>query len=322
MNLLFKTMLLILLAVFAFFANSQIIPDPLSLVASPSAPSAGEKVTVLASTPTIDKEATIFSWTVDGKSRPDLSGQGKYVITLAAGSVGSAISVRVDISGSRGETGSAALSIPTADLALVWFAETYVPRWYKGKALPTQSSTVNIVAISNIKNLQAENLIYRWSLDDEDNILAGAGKQIFRIQLSDLPKATHHIRVKVEDASKTISKEGELFIISTSPRVAIYPLTPLGGIEHRSAPAFFSSSVRGQLDFTAEPFFFSVSAKKELSYQWSIAGGEAVGTAEAPYILSLNTGDSPVGVAPISVSIKPLEQFISTVSKTLTLLLQ
>ncbi len=310
----------------AAFAQAQFIPEPVSLVASPLSPSPGEAVTVTASTPTFDRNSAFFSWTVNSKQRLEFSGQGKNEIQLTAGEIGSVLQVRVEVDGPQGMGGTASVALRVTDLALTWSAETYIPKWYQGKALPTPGAVVNIVAIPRFvvggREIPPQSLVYRWGLDDEERALTGVGAQVFQIRTSDLPKTSHQIKVTIEDSTRQITKEGEMFIIPTNPRLAIYPSTPLGGIEFRSSPLFLPTTARGIIDFQAEPFFFAIKSRKELPYQWSIGGSEGKGNSGEEYKLSLNTGDSPVPVLPVSINVNLVNSVLSAVSKTLTLFLQ
>lgn len=307
--------------------HAQFLPKTLALVASPTSPSPGETFVVEVSAPALDKNASYFSWEVNGKATPDLSGLGKSSLSLVAGELGS--TVRIDVRVSRaggGIAGTATLAVRSADLTLSWYAETYTPQWYKGKALPVQNSIVNVVAMPSIitggRVNRPENLIYRWSLDDEDNTLVGAGKDIFRIRTSDLPKSSHRIKVVVEDVNKTVRKEGVLNITPVLPRAVIYPSSPLGGVESRHAPLFISTGKRGILDWVAEPFFFPVSSRKTLSYRWTVGGGAVVGTPENPFFLTIDTGAKPATLLPIAVSINDKGGLTPSAYKLLTLLLQ
>mgnify|MGYP001588896948 FL=1 len=319
------TILFILAASAAYVARAQFIPDPVSLVATPSSPSPRETVLIEASTPTFDQESAFFSWTVNGNLRPEFSGQGKNQITLTAGEIGSTLQVNVEASAPQGTGGTASLSVRVSDLALTWLAETYTPKWYKGKALPVQNSVVNIVAIPRFviggREIPSRNLIYRWGLDDEDRALSGVGSQVFQVQISIMPKISHHIRVTIEDPGGQIRREGELFIVPVRPRLALYPSSPLGGIEFRSSPAFYQTATRGILDFQAEPFFFPVKSKKELPFRWTVGGVEGRGTPGEENLLSINTGERPVPLIPLSVSVQIPDSVISAISNTLTLLL-
>lgn len=305
--------------------HAQLVPDALSLIASPASPSPGQTVTVQAATPTFDKNTAFFSWGIDGASRPDLSGAGKDSITFVAGSVGSQTRVLVDVARNGGEGSSAALSIISSDLSLPWFAETYVPKWYRGKSLPVANSVVSVAAIPQIildgRALRPQELIYSWDLDDDEGIVSGIGKEVLRVKMSDLPGASHHVKVAIEDTGKRIKKEGEVFLIASTPRVVIYPSSPLGGGEWRTAAAVFVSSAGKLLDFLAEPFFFSVLSKKALSYSWDVAGAEVAGTPQNPHALTVNTAGMESGSIAISISADDQDEFVPSASRSFILTL-
>lgn len=307
----------------ASFVYGQIIPDPLSLAANPSSPSPNQRVTVAANTPTFDKDTAYFSWTVDGTPRPDLSGQGKSSFFLTAGAVGSSVRASVFVERDAGGSLTGSIVIKTVDLALPWFADTLVPRWYKGKALPIPESIVTIVALPQFgSGLKPENLIYRWGLDDQEDILVGAGKQTFRVKTSDLPDTSHHVTVTVENINKDIQKKGEVFIVSGNPLVNIYPSSPLGGIESRSAGSVIATVKRGLFDFAAEPFFLNISSKKTVPFLWTAGGLETTGLAKNPDFLTLDITGLPAGSVPISVSVANVSPILSKITKAITLLLQ
>ena len=310
----------------AYFTYAQFIPTLLTVSATPSSPSPGGTVNVQANTPTLDKDRIFFEWTVDGRNQPDLSGLGKDSIKLTAGPVGSTIRVSVAIFGADQEVKPSSLTINVSELSLSLFAETYAPRWYKGKALPTQNSIARIIAVPEIvvggALLRPENLIYRWNLGDQTDALSGIGQQVFRFRLSDLPKTLHQIRVTVEDAEARIRKEGRIFVSAVAPQVKIYPSSPLGGTEFRSGSAFLLTKLRGLFDSAAEPFFFSASSRKNLRYQWRVSGSEVAGTPENPNLLTIDTTGQPAGAIPIDVVVDDDIDIIPSAVKNLNLILQ
>jgi len=323
----FKTIPLLLVGiVWAGFIHAQVVPDPVSLSATPSSPPPRSQVRIHASTPTFDKNAAIFDWAVDGKARPDFSGIGKDTITLPTGDVGSSIRVSVAIlRQDEGEGGEASLTVYSSDLSLTWFAETYVPKWYRGKALPAQNSIVNIVAVPQISlgtsPIPTENLLYTWSLDDEEDVVSGVGNQVFRIRVSDLPGVAHDVRVIVQDSQKRIKKEGRIFLTPSNPRVAVYQSSPLGGIEPRASPSFIYAPLK-ELDLLVEPFFFPVETKRALSYAWNVGGNDTSGSAQAPFLLTLFPGSQALSSIPVSVRVQTQDSFFLPVSKLLTLFFQ
>lgn len=298
---------LLLVFVFVLIARAQIPNIGIALVSSPSSPSLGETVQIQATTPTFDKDTAFFSWTINGASRKDLSGFGKNIITLAAGGTGSSVRISVAVTPINQGEKNASLTIYVSNLALGWVAHTWVPKWYQGKALPTQDSIIDVVAIPTIilngKMIPASELLYRWTLDGQENVLSGIGAQTLRFRASDLPKSLHNIRVIITDINGRIKKEGKIFIAPTSPAASLYLLTPLGGIEPRNALSQYEINTRGTFDFQAEPFFFPVFSKTDLGFGWFLGQTLVSGSPENPHNLTIDTEKQPAGEIPISVTI-------------------
>lgn len=307
-------------------AQFSALPLPLSLIASPQSPNAGEKVTIRASTPTFDKNATFFRWTVDSKQRPDLSGPGKNSIQFIAGAVGSVTRVVVEAVKPGGESAQASLGVVSSDLAVTWSAETYIPKWYKGKALPSQGSVITFVAVPRIviggSTIPPRVLIYTWGLDDDDFALSGTGEQVFSLRLSDIPKQNYDIQLTVEDADKRIKKTERIFMVPQNTSVGIYKISPLGGIEPRSSLASTPVAPGGSFDLIAEPFFFPVSSKKSLSYRWNANGITSGGSPDNPDILTINTNENTGDQILISLSVDNGNSYISAATKAISLFLR
>lgn len=317
--------ILLLLAAFFIPTNAQLLPKTVSLNTSPSSPSPGETVTVTASTPFFDKNTAYFDWTVNGTPRDDFSGLGKNTITFKAGSLGSVISVHVAVSRSGGAGGVSDISLSVSDLALIWFANTRVPAWYKGKALPTLNAEVEIVAFPELVlegvRLPASHLIYRWSFDNEKNILTGVGERTFRIRTSSSPRVTHRVRVEVEDTEKRVKKERVIFISSVSPRAFIYPFSPLGGVEPRNGTGIVATVKRGLIDFIAEPFFL-IARERDFRYNWSVERAPITAIPSRPNLLTLSTQEGPSHAIPVSVSVSGDDKFSAPVFGTLNVILR
>ncbi|MBI4137722.1 MAG: hypothetical protein HY472_00550 [Candidatus Sungbacteria bacterium] len=303
---------------------AQFIPEPVSLVAEPGSPSPGETIAIRAETPTFDPRQSEFFWTVNGAGRPDLSGRGKNSISANAGDIGSVVRVSVNVRSSDGGDGSASLALRVSDSALAWFAETYTPPWYKGKALPSRDSVVSFVAIPRIvvggSQVPVQSITYRWRLDNQDDALVGTGERVFRIRTSDLPRTTHRVSVLMEDPASGTKREEEVFIIPTEPRVVIYPATPLGGVETRSAAAF--SFGRGTLDFQAEPFFFPVIAKSDLSYEWNFGASAVSGSPRNPWLITIEAGEDTTGAFALLATVRKIGEAILFAMKSITLFVE
>ena len=310
----------------AISAYAQIIPDPFSVSADPQSPSPGETVTIEARTPSTDGNTVFFNWAVDGKPYPQLSGYGKKIIQLKAGAVGSIIKIAVTATRTGSAFGEKTLSIISSHISLPWFAETLTPVWYQGKALPVPHSLVNIIAIPEIvldgRRIAPENLIYRWSYDDQDDALVGVGEQTFRVQTSDLPHNAHRVKLVLQDLQKRIYKQKEIAIINADPTAVIYTTTPAGGIaSDRAVDVIQATQASGRSDVQVEPFFFPVPSKKSLAYQWTIGDQQLSGAPISPYFLTIDTRIASSGETPVTASVSYPGSLLSRVVKSFSIIL-
>lgn len=265
--------------------------SPISLSSSPVSPAPRSVFTVTASTPTFDRNTAEFEWTVDGKVKPEFSGVGADEIQLTAGAIGSPTRISVAVSSPAGQGGSATLTVIPSELTLLWSADTSVPKWYRGKALPVPGAGITVSAIPRIiiggSEVNPDTLIYRWRLDSGRILLTGAGKRVFRFTASEIPDTTHQIDVSVENIDGTVRKESRLLIENdNSPKVVLYPASPLGGPEFRAAGHFTANP--SLVDIVAEPFFFPSSSVSSLIYSWSADGTQTGASSQNPRLLTVN----------------------------------
>ncbi|GEM_PF-1257746 len=275
------------------------------LSSEPSSPSPEQKVTVQADTPTTDSDRDVFTWIIDGVTRPELSGAGKNTFTYTAGPVGSIKRVSVRVQPINDQAFSSSLNIYTTDIVLTWTADTFIPKWYKGKALPIVNSKIRMVALPTFivdgAQIPASRLIYAWSVDG-NRVSKGVGKQVYDFEQPNQTWATPTILVTVEDSAGRIHKEVRTGMISQQPHAVIYQSLPLGGIEFRRGTAAFPSIAPSIVDLEVEPFFFNVQSRYDLSYTWSVGRSPAANTPQNPFLLTIDAQQQQ-GNADIPVSI-------------------
>jgi len=313
----------VILAAPSLVAGQQpfLVPPPAVLSASPASPSPGQKFTVTAATPTLDKYTTYFEWAVEGVAKPEFSGMGKREITLTAGKIGSRTRVKVMVTGARGESAQTAASITVSDITLVWSAETYTPKWYKGRTLPVAGSPIRVSVIPHIildgVRIPPEQLFYEWSVDSATaNALVGVGEHTLKFDAADSPGASQRVAVVVQDIDKQIRKEARVYIDTATPQIALYQMTPLGGIEKRVTALYYGMLQRGINDFVGEPFFFPATSRRELSYQWKIRNKKLEGTPQNPFFLTIDTASFEEKEIPLNLSVDDTSPTTPPVSRT------
>ena len=296
--------------------------QPITIVATPSSPSPGQSITVEAQTPTIEPYGANFVWTIDGASRPDISGFGKNTFTYTAAEVGSAkrVSVRVQPTGNTPFSGSQ--TIYTTDLVLTWTAKTYTPKWYKGKALPVPNSTLRVAAIPTFiiggSMIPPNRLIYTWNVNG-NRMLKGTGKQVFELQAPEQSWDTPTVILEIKDMEQRVHKEVPIGIVSQRTHAVIYQTLPLGGVEFRRGTSAFPSIAPSIVDLQVEPFFFNTQSKYDLSYQWSVQSTIATSSPQNPFILTLDMQQSPPSDVPISVIIHDKDNAVPPASSFLSI---
>ena len=291
---------------------------PVIIESNPASPGAGQTVTITARTPATEVKTSEFTWTVNGTVRSDVSGSAKNTITVTAGDTGTSIRVSVRVRRLDGTVLTASKQIYVSDLALIWKARTYVPPWYRGKALPTKNSIVTISAIPTViidgRLIPPNRLIFTWHSDGRQ-LAAGAGEQIVDVVVPRLPFMTRVVQVTVEDFDKKIRKEQRIALGPREPHVSVYALEPLGGIESRRSVTTLPVTSRGTLDFQAEPFHFPVLSKDDLTYRWRFNGKDVQGLPQNPFILSIDAANETRRDIGISVNVDDADTYVPPASK-------
>ena len=272
-------------------SRNELVP-PFALIATPQSPSPGQKVTITTQATSFDIQRTQYTWTVDGEPRPDASGPGRNSYVFTAAEVGSTKHIDVQAEPMNGRAVTASLIVYTIDIAMTWTADTYTPKWYKGKALPIPQSLIRVAAIPTIIiegiTIPAEKLIYTWEQNGE-RVLYGVGKQIFEFQEPEQAWDTPTIVLTLEDRERRIQKEARVMIVSQIPQAVIYQSFPLGGIEFRRGASAFFPVPPGIIDVQIEPFFFNKQSKYNFSYEWLVQGNPVSGSPKNPFLLTLDT---------------------------------
>lgn len=272
-----------------------------SLEASKITPNPGELVTVDVVTFSFDKISASYRWFVDDAFQESASGLGQSQITVPGARDGEERVVRVEVTTSGGQGRSHSLTIQTTSAPMYWWADTAIPYWYKGKALPSVNSIVTFLALPNVPQPQA--LIYNWEFDASPMTSAsGWGRQSFSITMK--YPLRERIDVSISDATGGFSKTLTTFLKPFPPEVGIYELRPLRGLAYEKQIANFRARAGDPYDFAAEPFFFTKEITDKLMYRWTFNGKPTENTAIKPWLFTLQSksGESSVSAIDVNVS--------------------
>ena len=183
----------------------------------------------------------------------------------------------------------AAQTPSTPSIDLVWEADTYVPAGYEGRALPTASTNVTVMAIAHQGSGQiVNNYDFRWEKDGKQIISAsGVGANILHFKAG-TPGVGHHITLALHDPSGKRIVSQSTNIIVRDPKVVFYK-EESWGVDHSRAITNNLPLTQPETKLVAEPFYFLNTAitNRGLGYDWRLNGASVEANTENPRHFSL-----------------------------------
>lgn len=276
------------------------ISSDFTLEASDINPSPGDNVEIRVVTFAFDKNDANYQWYVNGAFQKESSGRGHTRLRISSGAEGAIKTVRVDVTTPAGDARSKSITIETVSAPLYWWADTAIPYWYKGKALPALNSRVTVAALPGARS--PNQLSYQWKFND--GVIpnaSGFGKETFSFTLS-LP-IEEEISVIIKDVAGSFSKTAAVGVGPVSPNVGIYEVRPLRGIVYEKQLTEFSASAGDSYDFEAVPFFFAKTTEKKLNYRWSFNNQEISGVFDQPQLFTLKSKSGETSSSRIEIEV-------------------
>jgi len=271
-----------------------------------------------------DLDKSEISWFINGTL--EKQGIGEKKITFRTGKSGTTINISVTIKQNGGGMITAKKVIRPADVDLIWEAQTYTPIQYRGKALHSSQSNIEITAIPHLSKgntkLSPSQLIYNWEHNDQPLLdQSGFGKQSIKIEGS-LVFGEDIVHVSVSDQDSTITATGVVVITPNDPEILFYEdSSAIGLMYNRPLVGNFLSNF-DQVALRAEPFYFS---KKDLftnntSYQWSANGQKVLPDQDNPLYIRFG-GEGNISSARITLEIENTMRLLQEASASFSLLL-
>lgn len=226
---------------------------------------------------TDDLDSADIEWYKNGEL--DSNGKGQIKYSFKTGHIGEETNIEIRIRLLSGATFSKSFTLAPASVDLTWEANSYVPPFYKGRALHARQGVLKIVAmpefVKNGARIAPQNLIYKWSNDVETyQSQSGYGKNILILNGSLLGK-TENIRVLVTDPVNNLVAQDFIDIAPTDPEIVFYKIDPYYG-------HIFDTALTGtfylkgeEVQILAVPFYFSKEKDGLLQYVWMLNGLEA-----------------------------------------------
>jgi len=282
----------------------------LIISAAPAHPTPNSTVELTAESPLLDLADSDIEWSVNGKS----AGSGE-TIRVQLGPLGQETDVSVSVSGTSGSD-SAQISLVPSSIDLLWEADSYVPPFYLGRALPGSGSMIRLFAIPHMVQAGSEiapsGLQYTWKLNGATlKAQSGIGESSIVVPAAIL-YGSDTIIVDVVAPSNGLSAEASISIRTGDPYLALYDDSPLFGIMYHQSLSGESNADESETSFAAVPYFAEVSTPNDqsLAYAWTVNGSSVNADPKDPSEITIDAQSQ--GVAQIGLSLSnPSDPFFS-----------
>jgi len=319
------TLLVLLALLMPLVSFGQTQDSTVAVSLFPSSPDAFEDVSITVSTFSFDLNRASITWKVDGNTK--LQGIGRKSFTVKSGALGSTTLVDIAITVSTGKLITKQITIRPTSVDLLWEAiDSYVPPFYKGKALPTSETQIKVVALPSLSlgssQIKSSDLVYNWKKNFQNiQNSSGFGRKSYTFK-NDYLDDVETIGVEVSRLNQSSKGLGQVAIQLRSPQILFYEDSELEGTNYTFSLDRGFTPRTNQVTIVAEPFFFSSknAVDSDFIYSWKL-NNETTQTQSTKNVLSLQFDRDTGGVAEISLGIKSLSKLFQSDSSLFSMFL-
>lgn len=296
--------------------NAELRAVDISATIIPENPKPYEDVTILLESYAVDLDSSTIEW----KSRDKIfyKNTGAKEFTLKAGAPGTKSIVDIKITNQDGESAQKRIILEPSDMDILWQAvDSYVPPFYRGKALPPKEGKVKVIAIPNTgSGSQSSSYSYLWKLNDKtQQDQSGYKKNSFVFNLSNTEKE-NTVEVTSNSVSGESTSDGILKISGVNPKILFYKKTPGEGISYNDAFSSEFNLEESEVTIKAEPYFMGDMGKGDIhNYEWKV-NNEVINTPAKKNTLTVRP-TTRGGYAKINLFIENTTKLFQSATKQL-----
>lgn len=247
--------------------------DLITFHTDPETPGPNQAVTISLESYAVDLNSAHITWYIDKAVVKD--GIAATSIRTATKDFGGTVTVNAVITAGDGARYDKQFLLKPIEIDLMWEADTFVPPFYKGKALPSYKSTVKVSAIPRFNTLSSNPFAYsyQWTANQIQGLGGGLGKAsaIVPMKYSGSPVP---VSVKVIDPSGegADGSSGTMRqnVVAVDPKLLFYEDAPLLGTRFERALTGIAHTEGTSFRVRAVPYFFSTDDMENgnLVYSW------------------------------------------------------
>ncbi len=262
-------------------AQSLELTNSAGIRITPEFPEPGAKVEASIDAYSLDTTGARITWNLDGVLIPGTDDARS--VEVFAGKLGEKKLLSARIEPVQGAPFTLRRYITPTAVDIVVEASTYVPSFYRGRALPSADSEVRVIAIPQLgDNTSPKTLTYQW--EQNGNILFGGpvrGKQ--SITVSTPRYIGGYLSVSIFDGEGNRVARRDISLTAVPPELHFYEENPLRGLSELAIRNNLSL-IGDETTVHGEPYFFNMKGGE--TYSWEINGAPGSATID-PHIITL-----------------------------------
>lgn len=301
------------------------IGDSITSIVTPQNPAPESNVKIRLDSTLVSLSNSYITWYVNGKVV--LKGQDERTLTTKIGKSGETTSINVSVDSKEYGLITKEFNFQPGGVDIFFEAETFVPPFYKGKALPSAQSTVKAIAIPNFKTksgatILTNDLVFTWKKDGEvDGTNSGRGKNTYRFNVGPLPTNSPNIEVSVFSPDFGVTGYANLTVSHQKPEILLYEDNAILGIELQRAVGDTLNMTKPEITLVSYPYFFSAKTKdsKNLKFDWTINSTTITPKSSSNAKLTIRRPETS-GNSFLSLNIEHLAQIFQSASANINVI--
>jgi hypothetical protein len=318
----FRFLLLIITLLLLGKTVSAATPESVLVNITPESPTPREEVTITLSSFSNNLDTVSISWFTDGTNVS--SGIGKKTLRITAPAAGSETVVVARLAIPDGAVEKRIVIRPNV-MVLLWQAnDSYVPPFYRGKALPSLDSEIKVVAMPEVRSggvrVSSSNMTYAWKRDyTNDAAASGYGKNFF-IYTNDYLENSNTVSVTATTVNQSSSSEASVTVRAAEPKILFYKMTEALGVLYNMALPD-THRIAGSELVVAIPYYISPKELQHPSLVWSwfINNAPADVIGYKKNVIPLQTQSGVSGISKLRLEIENRDKIFQTASKEINI---
>ncbi len=237
-------------------------------------------------------------------------------ISTSTREAGAKINLKLVVETASGESFTVERTINPVYLDIIIEPQTRTPAFYRGRALPSLESNVNVTALINAGNPPSSELLFTWQLNGrtlERGTIRGNNTITFP-----MPRGLYaNLGLEVKDINGVTIAKRIINLTKVEPELEFYEFNQLYGIIERSVGSSLELLGSG-IALRAEPYYLDLATYNRPDFlEWKINGTKYQGDFNNPYEISLAAEDSG-GSSQIGFHVRNTKQVLQGVERELT----